>query len=125
MTILLDTHFLIWLVLGSSRLKDFPWLDIYRPWGVSPISLLEVQYLSEVGRIEIENPGFTETLLNDPRFIVDEIPLLSLIRHAIPVTWTRDPFDRLLAAHSTARRTPFCTADQLILEKHSMLVNEL
>ena len=124
-TILLDTHFLIWLVLGSSRLKDFPWLDTYRPWGVSPISLLEVQYLSEVGRIEIENPGFIETLLNDPRFIVDEIPLLSLIRHAISVTWTRDPFDRLLSAHSTARRISFCTADQLILEKHSMLVNEL
>ena len=31
----------------------------------------------------------------------------------------------LMAAHSTARRISFCTADQLILEKHSMLVNEL
>ena len=125
MTILLDTHFLIWLVLGSSRLKDFPWLDKYRPWGVSPISLLEVQYLAEVGRIEIENPEFTETLLNDPRFLVDEVPLLSLIRYAMLVAWTRDPFDRLLSAHSVARRTPFCSVDQLVLENHSPTVKEL
>ncbi len=124
-TLLLDTHFLIWLVLGSSRLKEFPWLDKYRPWSVSPISLLEVQYLAEVGRIEIENPEFTETLLNDPRFLVDEIPLLSLIRHAMPIEWTRDPFDRLLAAHSAARRTPFCTVDQTVLENHSPVVKEL
>ncbi len=124
-TILLDTHFLIWLVLGSNRLKEFTWLDKYRPWGVSPISLLEAQYLAEVGRIEIENPEFTETLLNDPRFLVDEIPLLSLIRHATPIAWTRDPFDRLLSAHSAARRTPFCTIDQLVLENHSPVVNEL
>lgn len=41
MTLLLDTHFVIWLVLGSSRLSAFPWLGRYRPWGVSPISLLE------------------------------------------------------------------------------------
>lgn len=125
MTLLLDTHFLIWLLLGSSRLKEFPWLDKYRPWGVSPISLLEVQYLAEVGRIEIENPEFTETLLNDPRFLVDEVPLFSLIQHAMRVAWTRDPFDRLLAAHSAARRTPLCSVDQIVLENHSSIVREL
>ena len=124
-TLLLDTHFLIWLILGSSRLQGFPWLDKYRPWGVSPISLLEVQYLAEVGRVEIENPEFTETLLNDPRFLVDEVPLLSLVRHAMPIVWTRDPFDRLLAAHSAARRAPLCSVDQLVLENHSPVVREL
>ncbi len=48
MTLLLDTHFLIWLVLGSDRLAEFPWLDRYRPWGVSPVSFLEIQCLAEI-----------------------------------------------------------------------------
>ena len=37
------------------------------------------------------------------RFLIDEVPLASLVRHAYSLTWTRDPFDRLLAAHSGAR----------------------
>ena len=48
-TLLLDTHFLIWIVLGSKRLAAFPWIERYRPWGVSPISLLEIQFLAESG----------------------------------------------------------------------------
>src|SRR5262245_52694707 len=83
MMVLLDTHFLIWLTLKSRRLAEFPWVERYRPWGVSPISLLEIQYLAEIGRGEVYNPEFTAQLLNDPRFIVDEVPLLSLVRHAL------------------------------------------
>ena len=125
MTVLLDTHFLMWLTLQSRRLAEFPWLDHYRPWGVSPISLLEIQYLAEIGRIEVRNPEFTEQLLNDPRFLVDEVPLLSLVRHALELSWTRDPFDRLLTAHSATRRIPFCTTDRLIRTHHPLIVNEL
>jgi PIN domain nuclease of toxin-antitoxin system len=125
LTALLDTHFLIWLVLGSRRLAQFPWLKRYCPWGVSPVSLLEIQFLYEVGRLEVQNPGFTDALLDDTRFIVDEVPLLALVRHAIGFSWTRDPFDRLLAAHSAARRTPFCTTDRAIQAHYSLLVPEV
>jgi PIN domain nuclease of toxin-antitoxin system len=124
-TTILDTHFLIWLTLRSRRLSEFPWLEHYRPWGISPISLLEIQYLAEIGRIEVRNPEFTEQILTDERFIVDEIPLLSLIRHALDLTWTRDPFDRLLTAHSASRRIPLCTTDRLIRTHHPLLVAEL
>ena len=68
-TILLDTHFLIWLVLESKRLANFPWLDRYRPWGVSPVSFLEIQFLAEVGRLSVSNPEFTSTVMKDRRFI--------------------------------------------------------
>jgi len=124
-TVLLDTHFLIWLVLGSQRLSEFRWLNRYQPWGISPVSFLEIQYLAEVGRLEVRNPEFTETVLNDRRFVTDEIPLLSLVRHAFELSWTRDPFDRLLAAHSAARRMPLCTTDRVIRIHHSLLVAEV
>jgi PIN domain nuclease of toxin-antitoxin system len=123
--LLLDTHFLIWILLGSPRLEEFPWLPRYRPWGVSPVSFLEIQFLSEVGRAEARNPELTDAILSDPRFEVDEVPLVALVRHTLPVSWTRDPFDRMLAAHSLARRVPLCSVDRRVRKHHRLLPGEL
>jgi PIN domain nuclease of toxin-antitoxin system len=125
LNLLLGTHFLPWIVTGSARLDAFPCLARRRPWGVSPVSLLEVQLLSEVGKVAVRNPDFTETVLRDPRFRVDEVPLLALVRHALAATWTRDPFDRLLVAHSRARRVPLCTVDRVVRLHHPLLPPEL
>jgi PIN domain nuclease of toxin-antitoxin system len=122
---LLDTHFLLWILLQDPRLEEFPWLDSWRPWGVSPVSWLEIQFLTEIGRIEQRRVGLFDVLRKDRRFIVDEVPLLALIEHALPIAWTRDPFDRLLAAHSSARRVPLSTVDRRIRENHRFLVPEL
>ncbi len=125
MTLLLDTHFLIWLVLGSDRLAEFPWLDRYRPWGVSPVSFLEIQFLAEIGRLSVSNPEFTSAVMDDPRFSVDDIALVALVRHGLKLGWTRDPFDRLLAAHSLARRVPLCSLDRRVRGHHRLVVEEL
>lgn len=125
MKALLDTHFLLWLVLDLPRIDEFPWLEKYRPWGVSPVTFLEVEFLAELGRLEVRQPDFADAVGEDPRFVVDEVPLVKLIRNTLPLSWTRDPFDRLLAAHSTARRLPLCTLDRRIRAEHRMLVSEL
>ena len=124
-TCLLDTHFLIWIVTRSKRLKAFPWLGDYRPWGVSPVSLLEIQFLSEIGRLDVRNPEFTETLKKDPRFALDEVSLVALVEKALSLEWTRDPFDRMIAAHSLARRVPVCTLDTVLGVRHSLIVPQL
>lgn len=121
MKAILDTHFVIWIVTGADRPASYPWLDRYRPWGVSPISLLEIQFLAEIGRIQVQNPQFTEALAEDSRFVIDEIPLVPLIRRALELTWTRDPFDRLIAAHSSVRRLPLCTTDRTIRTHHPLI----
>ena len=123
--LLLDTHFLIWLVLNSKRMARFPWIDRYRPWGVSPVSFLEIQFLSEVGRLSVRNPEFTDEVMKDGRFTVDDIPLTNLVRHALMLNWTRDPFDRFLVAHSSARRLPFCTTDLAILDHYRLIPAEM
>lgn len=125
MNVLLDTHFLLWTVLGADRLRDFPWLDAYRPWGISPVSFLEIQFLAEVGRLEVRQPGLFRAVAADPRFVIDEVPLVALVEKALPLSWTRDPFDRLLAAHSEARRVPLCSLDWGIQARHRFLVKEL
>lgn len=125
MKLILDTHFLLWLVTGAARLDEFPWLERYEPWGLSPVSLLEVQFLAEAGRLELKTDRFVAALKEDPRFVLDELPLLTLIEQALPLSWTRDPFDRLLVAHSAARRTPLCTLDREIRRRHPLLPEEL
>ena len=123
-TLLLDTHFLIWLTLGSKRLAEFPWVERHRPWGVSPVSFLEIQLLAEIGRLSVHNSEFTSAGMEDPRFTVDDIPLVSVIRHGLKLDWTRDPFDRLLVAHSLARRVPLCTVDRRIRAHHRLIAAE-
>lgn len=125
MKVVLDTHFLLWIVLDVPRIDEFPWLGRYRPWGVSPVSLLEIRFLGEVGRLEVQSDAFVAALKEDPRFVIDEVGLLTLVEKALPLEWTRDPFDRLLAAHSEARRTPLCSLDRTIRRHHRLVVEEL
>lgn len=125
MKLLLDTHVLIWIVLDHPRLAELPWIEDHRPWGVSPVSLLEMRFLAEIGRLEMEDRRFVEALGHDPRFVVDEVPLVTLVRQALPLDWTRDPFDRLLAAHSLARRTPLCTLDRRLRRHHPLLPSQI
>jgi PIN domain nuclease of toxin-antitoxin system len=123
--LLLDTHVLLWITLEAPRLRELPWLDRYRPWGVSPITLLEIRFLAETGRLEIRRPGFGEAVAGDPRFVLDEVPLVPLVEKAVGLSWTRDPFDRLLAAHSEARRVPLATLDRYLRAHHRLLPEEL
>jgi PIN domain nuclease of toxin-antitoxin system len=51
MTALLDTHFVLGIALGSKRLREYRWVERYAPWTVSPVSLLEIAFLGEVGRV--------------------------------------------------------------------------
>jgi PIN domain nuclease of toxin-antitoxin system len=125
MTCLLDTHFIVWIVSNSKRLKAHPWLQDHEPWGVSPVSLLEIQLLAEIGKLHIDNPRFTTQLMSDPRFQVDDVPLTSLIQRSLEISWTRDPFDRLIVAHSLVRRVPLCTVDKTLLENHKLVAPEL
>lgn len=123
--ILLDTHVLVWILSGDRRLRQLPFLDRRRPWVVSPIVLLEYQYLCEVSRPGTGEVPILEALAEDDRFQIDDAPFLEVVRHAIGCGWTRDPFDRLIAAQSSARRIPLCTLDATMLEHHPLLVPEL
>jgi PIN domain nuclease of toxin-antitoxin system len=81
--------------------------------------------LAESGRLQVRQGELADSLGRDPRFVIDEVPLMSLVEHAVALSWTRDPFDRMLAAHSQARRTPLCTLDRRMQEEHTLIVREL
>jgi PIN domain nuclease of toxin-antitoxin system len=47
---------------------------------------------------------------------IADASLAELIRAAGPLAWTRDPFDRLIAAHAIVADVGLVTADETILE---------
>jgi PIN domain nuclease of toxin-antitoxin system len=44
-----------------------------------------------------------------------DVSFAKLVDTAVDLTWTRDPFDRLIAAHAIAADVPLITADRTIL----------
>lgn len=47
---------------------------------------------------------------------VDDVAASELVEAALGLAWTRDPFDRLIAAHAIVADAPLLTADRTILE---------
>jgi len=83
---------------------------------VSPFVALELAYMHEIGRARDSVPAMLAALRRDTGLEVAEIPLVELIDAAIDISWTRDPFDRLIAAHAIVADVPLITADEMILE---------
>jgi PIN domain nuclease of toxin-antitoxin system len=92
---------------------------------VSPVSFLEIAILSEFGRLEADVPALQDAVRRDSRFIADDIPLTTLISLSLSLSWTRDPFDRMIVAHSLARSAPLCTLDRRIREHHRLVAPEI
>lgn len=110
--ILLDTNALIWLQQGHRRAR--PLARLARVYA-SPASLLELQFLSEAGRIRFAEAASVATIAADQRWTVDDPPSSRWFLAATEVGWTRDPFDRLIVAHAQLRGWKLATADEPIL----------
>ncbi len=112
--ILLDTSALIWMDQGDKRASRL--LKERRHLYVSPASLLELQFLIEVGRIRLGERD-VNVLADDDRWMLDDPPAAAWFATAAHVSWTRDPFDRLLAAHAQFRGWKLATGDHTLLEQ--------
>lgn len=112
--ILLDTNAFIWLDQGHARTR--PLVRSHLPLHLSPVTLLELQFLQEAGRIRIKK-GSLQSVLEDDRWILDDPPAASWFLRATDLGWTRDPFDRLLVAHAQLRGWRLATADEHLLKR--------
>lgn len=83
---------------------------------VSPLVPLELQYLVESGRLELD-PSETMNELRrslDLREAAESFG--SVVDTAIGLTWTRDPFDRLIAAQAITADARLLTKDDHLLD---------
>lgn len=112
MRLLLDTHALIWLMEGDSRLNDKARALIVNSDEVhfSSASIWEVAIKTRLGKIKTDAEEFFELM---QRAGLKELPVFA--RHAIATKslplMHRDPFDRLLVAQAIVESLTFLTAD--------------
>jgi len=111
--ILLDTNALIWLHRHDERAA--PLARVSARLYVSPASLLELQFLWEVGRVRLKRSSTLKHVVHDDRWVIDDPPSAAWFEEAVGVGWTRDPFDRLLVAHARLRRWLLATSDQRVI----------
>lgn len=109
--ILLDTNALIWLDTNHRRAR--PLRDQAAPLRVSPASLLELHFLQESGRLNVD----VDAVITDDRWTIDDPPATQWMLRAGEEAWTRDPFDRLILAHARLRGWRLATGDDRILDR--------
>ncbi len=83
---------------------------------ISPIAALELTYLHEIGRARDSVATMLAALRRDIGAEVVDVSTTDLTEAAADLSWTRDPFDRLISAHAIVTNSPLITADETIRE---------
>lgn len=124
--IYLDTHVVAWLYAGRTDLLPdrvrvlIEENDLY----ISPVVLLELQYLKEIGRITAEPGIMLESVSASTGLRTCGRPFLQVVSEAVGLEWTRDPFDRLIVAAAASANAPLVTKDRVLLDNYSRAVWE-
>ncbi len=82
---------------------------------ISPMVELELTYLFEVRRVTEPATAPLAALRRAIGLKIADASLAAVAGAAAGLSWTRDPFDRLIAAHAIVIAAPLVTADQTIL----------
>ncbi|MFI5025457.1 MAG: type II toxin-antitoxin system VapC family toxin [Solirubrobacterales bacterium] len=83
---------------------------------VPAIVELELTYLYEVGRVTEPATAPLDALRKRIGLQVADASTAALAKTAAELSWTRDPFDRMIAAQAILADSPLLTADRTILE---------
>lgn len=112
----LDTHVAAWLYAGLLDRFPPPVRQVLEEGEllVSPIVGLELQYLYEIQRTTEPAATVIEALGRALGLRVCELPFAQVAAEALRQSWTRDPFDRLIAAQAAVRQAPLVTKDETI-----------
>lgn len=119
MSVYLDTHVALWLYAGQTERISMRAADLinHERIGVSPMVLLEIQYLQEIGRVTAKPRAIIADLKRRLGLAVEDRSMDSVTEGALGLTWTRDVFDRLIVAQAALDSAGLVTSDQLI-RKH-------
>ncbi len=125
MTAYLDTHVVVAirtmpknkLGAGARRL-----ISRERDLRVSPMVVLELQMLREIGRLNAAPESFLEPLHDDLGVSICDIDFAKVIVTAQSFSWTRDPFDRVIGAQALTGQGRLVSKDENIRKHCSFAV---
>jgi len=118
----LDTHVAVRLAHGElatisqAAMETIATMDLL----ISPMVLLELEYLFEIKReTRLSAEDIERKLEFELGVQICALSFTSIARKAAREKWTRDPFDRIIVAHARANAlSPLISADRLILQNY-------
>lgn len=124
----LDTHVVVWLFAGDdSKLSatakavlnsHFAKHALY----VSPMVVMELAVLYETKRIGYSAEAILSHLENSIGLQICQLPFAEVASQATGMSWTRDPFDRLIVAQASVNNQKLMTKDKTILANYEWAV---
>lgn len=118
--IFLDTHLVVWLYGGFTEKipdqvkKKIESEDLY----ISPMVLLELQFLFEINRITIPASKIYDDLHFRIALKTEDTSWGYIVKQSLSIDYTRDPFDRFIIGHAHALNSILLTKDQNILSNY-------
>jgi PIN domain nuclease of toxin-antitoxin system len=121
MTVFLDTHAAIFLWEGRRDVWGAASRDLVESAAlqISPTVRLELKFLKEIGRLTVEPDEILGGLGSEWGLVTTSDRIEDVVALAMGLSWTRDPFDRLIVATADLHRAPLLTRDRLIHEHFS------
>lgn len=120
----LDTHVAVWLYAGD--LGRFPKKALRQlereELVISPIVLLEMQYLYELRRLTDPPSLVLKELEDSLGLAVDDEAFQRVVLSALGQKWTRDPFDRIIVAQAQVGAAQLMTKDATIRDNYRLAV---
>lgn len=118
--IYLDTHMVVWLYSGNTDSMSESALNLIQEndLGISPAVILELGYLHEIGRVTVSGKEIVSDLFQRIGLATCQKKFTEIIANALSMTWTRDPFDRIITGHASLDNSTLLTKDRTILANY-------
>lgn len=122
--IFLDTHIVCWLYAGKTELISPTAIQAIEnnQLFASPIVDLELQYLFEIKRISQQASEILIALRADIGLQIADENFHQVINASKTLSWTRDPFDRVIVGHALYKKIPLITCDKTIQQNFEQVI---
>lgn len=122
--IFLDTHAVVWLYSGKTELFSSVALEKLRKCElyISPIVKLELSYLFEIGKIKVNPVKVLIALNKEIGLKVSDDSFIEIVEETVKLSWTLDPFDRIITAQAILHNRQLITKDKTILSHCNLAI---
>jgi PIN domain nuclease of toxin-antitoxin system len=116
----LDTQVCVWTAQGDVHRLSKSAREMMQSAEllISPIVLIELQYLFEIERIVIPPHDLAEKLQREIGIHIHNGDFLEVAKVCFLETWTRDPFDRLIVSHAKMHGMAYLISSDEKIKKH-------
>jgi PIN domain nuclease of toxin-antitoxin system len=120
----LDTHAVVWLYNNELHKFSQSTLELIKNSNllISPMVILELEYLYEIKRLNTNATVIFKTLQQEINLQTCSLHFSQVITLALKQNWTRDPFDRIIVAQTAINQSMLVSKDEMIHENYDNVI---